>query len=87
MRKSVLLFSATFDGEIGKGNQFDTFFSGLVGLKWRIGKQGFRVVRLIPSDQYAALNNGVTKIRRELTERWRACPWYCLHMPVQVMSC
>ena len=60
--------SATFDGEIGKGNQFDTFFSGLVGLKWRIGKQGFRVVRLIPSDQYAALNNSVTKIRREFTE-------------------
>lgn len=60
--------SATFDGEIGKGNKFDTFFSGLVGLKWRFGKQGFRVVRLVPSDQYAALNNSVSRIRREVTE-------------------
>ena len=65
---SSSITSATFDGEIGKGNQFDTFFSGLVGLKWRFGKQGFQVVRLVPTEQYAALNNSVSKIRREYTE-------------------
>lgn len=60
---------ATFDSEIGKGNKFDTFFSGLIGLKWRIGKQGFNVVRLIPSEQYQALNNSVSLIRREVIEK------------------
>lgn len=30
---------ATFDGEIGKGNQVDSYFSGLIGLRWRVGRQ------------------------------------------------
>ena len=59
---------ATFDGEIGKGNQFDSYFSGMIGLKWRVSHQGFKVVRLISQEQYAMLNNNISKIRREMED-------------------
>ena len=57
---------ATFDGEIGKGRRFDAYFSALLGLRWRVGRQGFKVVRLVPQEQYAALNNSISKIRSEV---------------------
>ena len=62
------LLDATFDGEVGKGRQIDSYFSGFVGLTYRIGKQGFRVERLITPESYAALNNRITKIRRQVEE-------------------
>jgi len=65
---SYAITDATFDGEIGKGNQFDSYVSGMVGLRWRIGRQGFDVVRLVSPEQYTALNNTVSMIRREVEE-------------------
>lgn len=59
---------ATFDGEIGKGRQFDPYVSGLVGVRWRVGRQGFKVVRLISQEQYTMLNNNISKIRREVED-------------------
>ena len=54
-----------FDGEIGKGNKFAGILTGSVGLSYRIGRQGFRVVRLVPQEQLAELNNAITTIRSE----------------------
>lgn len=59
---------ATFDGEIGKGKQFDSYVSGMIGLRWRVGRQGFKVVRLISQEQFAVLNNNISKIRREVED-------------------
>ncbi len=59
---------ATFDGEIGKGKWFDSYVFGLIGLRWRVGRQGYKVVRLISQEQYTALNNNISKIRREVEE-------------------
>ncbi len=59
---------ATFDGEIGKNRWFDSYVSGLVGLRWRVGRQGYKVVRLISQEQYTALNNSISKIRREVED-------------------
>ncbi|MEG1616813.1 MAG: hypothetical protein RR202_05730 [Bacteroidales bacterium] len=60
---------ATFDGEIGKGHKFDGFMSALLGLTYRVGKQGFTVVRLISPESYAMLNNRISMIRREVEEQ------------------
>ena len=58
---------ANFTGELGKGDKFAGILSGTVGLSYRIGRQGYKVVRLVPQEQLAALNNAVTLIRSEQT--------------------
>lgn len=58
---------SSFDGEIGKGSKFAGILSGSIGLSYRIGRQGFRVVRLVPQEQLEALNNAITLIRSEQT--------------------
>lgn len=58
---------ANFTGELGKGNKFSGILSGTIGLSYRIGRQGYRVVRLIPQRQLAALNNAISLIRTEQT--------------------
>lgn len=58
---------SSFDGEIGKGSKFAGILSGSIGLSYRIGRQGFRVVRLVPQEQLDALNNAITLIRSEQT--------------------
>lgn len=58
---------ANFTGELGKGNKFSGILNGTVGLSYRIGRQGYRVVRLVPQRQLAALNNAISLIRTEQT--------------------
>lgn len=58
---------SSFDGEVGKGSKFAGILSGSIGLSYRIGRQGFRVVRLVPQEQLDALNNAITLIRSEQT--------------------
>lgn len=58
---------ANFTGELGKGNKFAGILSGTIGLSYRIGRQGYKVVRLVPQEQLAALNNAITLIRSEQT--------------------
>ena len=58
---------ANFTGELGKGNKFSGILSGTVGLSYRIGHQGYRVVRLVPQRQLAELNNAISLIRTEQT--------------------
>lgn len=66
LEANIALTDATFDGEIGKGMQFNNYVSAFVGLTYRIGRQGFRVVRLISPESYAALNNRVSLIRSQV---------------------
>lgn len=56
---------SNFDGELGKGKKFAGILNGSIGLSYRIGHQGFHLVRLIPQEQLKALNNAITMIRSE----------------------
>ena len=47
---------------IGKGAKADAILSAEIGLKWRIGRQGFKVERMVPTDQLAALANVITHV-------------------------
>lgn len=58
---------ANFTGEIGKGNQFSGIFHASVGLSYRLGKQGYRVIRLVRQSDLAALNNAIELVRNEHT--------------------
>ena len=58
---------SNFDGELGKDRKFAGILSGTIGLSYRIGRQGFQVVRLIPQEQLAALNSAITLVRTEQT--------------------
>ncbi len=58
-----------FDGELGKSDWFAGILRGSVGLSYRLGRQGYRVVRLVPAQQYAALNNAVSLIREKQVVR------------------
>lgn len=54
---------ASFTGGIGKGDKFCSILAGSIGLRWNISRnQGFRVVRLVPQSQVAALNNAVSSV-------------------------
>lgn len=68
---TAAFLDATFDGEVGKGSRIDNYMSGFVGLTYRIGRQGFRVERLISPESYAELNNRITTIRRRVEEESR----------------
>lgn len=57
--------NSSFDGELGKDDKFAGILNGSIGLSYRIGRQGYRVVRLVPKEQLDALNNAVTLIRQE----------------------
>lgn len=59
--------NSSFDGELGKGKKFLGILSGSIGLSYRIGKQGFRVVRLVPQEQISAMNEAISLIREEET--------------------
>lgn len=59
------LTGSSFDGELGKGDKFAGILNGSIGLSYRIGRQGYKVVRLVPKEQLAALNNAITLIRQE----------------------
>lgn len=59
------LTGSGFDGELGKGDKFAGILNASVGLSYRFGRQGYRVVRLVPKEHLAALNNAVTLIRQE----------------------
>lgn len=66
---SVTGTSSTFDGQTGLKTDFDGILSGKVGLKWKIGKQGFRTKHAISSEQYAALSNYIAKVTTEQMEK------------------
>lgn len=59
------LTGSGFDGEVGKGDKFAGILTGSIGLSYRIGRQGYKVVRLVPKEQLAVLNNAITLIRQE----------------------
>ena len=59
---------SSFDGQTGMGSDFDGILSGKIGLKWKIGKQGFQTTRIISSEQYAILNNYIAKVKTEQME-------------------
>ena len=61
--------SSTFDGQNGMCTDFDGILSAKLGLKWKIGKQGFRTVHAIPAEQYAALNNYLAVVKTEQMEK------------------
>lgn len=48
---------ATFDNEIGKGKHLDSFLTANVGVKWRIGGQGFTTERLVPASTYQKMGS------------------------------
>lgn len=56
------LTDASFTGGIGKGRNFCGISSATIGLRYNIGNHGFKVVRLIPQSQLAALNNSVSAV-------------------------
>ncbi len=61
--------NSTFDGQNGLGTDFDGLLSAKLGLKWKIGKQGFRTVHSISAEQYAALNNYLAVVKTEQMEK------------------
>ncbi len=58
-----------FDGELGKSDWFAGILRGSVGLSYRIGRQGYKVVRLVPEKQFAELNNAVSLVRQKQVVR------------------
>lgn len=56
---------SSFDGELGKGDKFLGILRGSIGLSYRFGRQGFKKIRLVPQNQLYALNNAITKVRKE----------------------
>lgn len=57
------LTGSTFDGHYNDGADFDKICSAKIGLKWRIGKQGFRATNIISASQYAALSNYLAAVK------------------------
>lgn len=62
------LTSETFDGHT-EGSEFDGLCQAKLGLKWRIGKQGYKATHFISESQYAALSNYATVIKSEQMEK------------------
>lgn len=61
--------SSTFDGQTNMRTDFDGILNGKVGLKWKIGKQGFKTAHAISSEQYAALSNYIAMVKTEQMEK------------------
>lgn len=59
---------ATFDGHEEESN-LDYLCSARIGLKWRIGKQGFKATHVISGEQYALLNNYIAAARTEQMDK------------------
>lgn len=66
---SGIITSATFDGHDKEESDFDGICAAKVGLKWRIGKQGFRTAHAISASQYAALSNYLAAVKTEQMEK------------------
>ncbi len=64
--------SATFDGHDNEGSEVDYICTAKLGLKWKIGKQGFKTVHVISARQYAELNNYLAAVKTEQMEK--GCP-------------
>jgi len=62
------LHSATMENEIGKGHRFDAYAGASLGLKVRLGKQDYRLDKVLPTGEYVRLSNVTTGIREEYTE-------------------
>ena len=61
--------SATFDGHDNEGSEIDYICTAKLGLKWKIGKQGFKTVHVISASQYAELNNYLAAVKTEQMEK------------------
>ena len=61
--------SSTFDGHTGMATDFDGILTGKVGLRWKIGKQGFKTTHAISAEQYAALSNSIAMVKTEQMEK------------------
>lgn len=66
---SGIITSATFDGHDKEESDFDGICAAKVGLKWRIGKQGFRTAHAISASQHAALSNYLAAVKTEQMEK------------------
>lgn len=66
---SGIITSATFDGHDNEETDFDGICAAKIGLKWRIGKQGFRTAHVISASQYAALSNYLAAVKTEQMEK------------------
>lgn len=66
---SGIITSATFDGHDKEDTDFDGICAAKIGLKWRIGKQGFRTAHAISASQYAALSNYLAAVKTEQMEK------------------
>lgn len=64
-----IITGATFDGHDNEESDFDGICSAKIGLKWRIGKQGFKTTHVISASQYAALSNYLAAVKTEQMEK------------------
>ena len=64
----AMLADATFDNEIGKGRRMDAVIGASVGLLVKVGHQGYRVERLITSNQFELMKDVVANIKEEYEE-------------------
>lgn len=64
----AMLADATFDNEIGKGRRMDAVIGASAGLVVRIGHQGYRVERLVTSNQYELMKDVIANIKEEYEE-------------------
>lgn len=62
---AVAIHNATFDNEIGKGHRIDAYSYASLGVKVRLGHQGFRRDRVLPTGEYLRLGNVVTAINQQ----------------------
>ena len=62
---AAALHSATFDNEIGKGHRVDAYAYASLGVKVKLGKQGYRLDRVLPTGEYVRLGNVVTGVKEE----------------------
>lgn len=59
------LHSATMDNEIGKGHRIDTYNYAALGVKFRLGHQGYRVDKILLDGDYLRMGNIVTDIKEQ----------------------
>lgn len=64
----AMLADATFDNEIGKGRRTDIVIGASIGLNVKIGHQGYRVERLVTSNQYELMKDVIAGIKEEYEE-------------------
>lgn len=60
-----VITGSTFDGIAGGDSDFDALCSAKLGLKWKIGKQGFKKTHIISTADYEKLNNYIVMVKTQ----------------------